>query len=171
MSRILQIWNRLHKYFNEKCWHFITSNLNYLLICDVKDSSISVLQEGPSYLIHKERSRRSTLIFDICSKHGNCRCTSAISCLCKGSQGTYLKISSEKKAKIGQRAAEHGVLVTVWYYATKVPVRLLPVPRVYARPAGNSLIVGVAYLSSIIISELISTKFQQNFQNQLFAKI
>jgi len=37
---------------------------------------------------------------------------------------TYLKISAEKKAEIGQCAAEHGVLVTVWYYAMKVPAPL-----------------------------------------------
>ena len=40
-------------------------------------------------------------------------------------RGTYLKISAEKKAKIGQHAAEHGVLVTVRYYATKLPVPLV----------------------------------------------
>ena len=42
----------------------------------------------------------------------------------KAVRGTYLKISAEKKAEIGQRAAEHGVLATVRYYATKLPVPL-----------------------------------------------
>ena len=36
-------------------------------------------------------------------------------------RGTYLKMSSEKKAEIGKRAAEHGVLATVRYYASKLP--------------------------------------------------
>ena len=40
----------------------------------------------------------------------------------KAVRGTYLKISAEKKAKIGWRAAEHGVLTTVLYYATKLPI-------------------------------------------------
>ena len=39
-------------------------------------------------------------------------------------RGTYLKLSAEKKAEIGQRAAEHGVLATVRFYATKLPVPL-----------------------------------------------
>ncbi len=42
----------------------------------------------------------------------------------KAVRGTYLKISAEKKAEIGQRAAEHGVLATVQYYATRLPVPL-----------------------------------------------
>ena len=42
----------------------------------------------------------------------------------KGVRGTYLKISPEKKAEIGQCGAEHGVLATVWYYATKLLVPL-----------------------------------------------
>ena len=33
---------------------------------------------------------------------------------------TYLKMSSEKKAEIGKRAAEHGVLATVRYYASRL---------------------------------------------------
>jgi len=45
-------------------------------------------------------------------------------------RGTYLKISAENKAEIGQRAAEHRVLPMVWYYATEL--RLLVVPCVYA---------------------------------------
>jgi len=36
-------------------------------------------------------------------------------------RGTYLKMSSEKKAEIGKRAAEHGVLATVRYYASRLP--------------------------------------------------
>jgi len=40
----------------------------------------------------------------------------------KAVKGTYFKISAEKKAKIGQRAADHRVLPTVRYYATKLPV-------------------------------------------------
>ena len=41
-----------------------------------------------------------------------------------GCRGTYLKMSAEKKAEIGRRAAEHGVLATVRYYATRLPVPL-----------------------------------------------
>ena len=40
----------------------------------------------------------------------------------KAVRGTYLKISAEKRAEIGQRAAEHGVLPMVRYYAMKIPV-------------------------------------------------
>ena len=37
--------------------------------------------------------------------------------------GTYLKMSA-KKAEIRKRAAEPGVLATIQYYATKLPVNL-----------------------------------------------
>jgi len=71
----------------------------------------------------------------------------------KAVRGTYLKISAEKKAEIGQSAAEHGVLRR---FSTMLrSFRLLPA---YARPARNSLIVGVAYLSSAF-----AKLFQQNF--------
>ena len=43
----------------------------------------------------------------------------------KAVRGTYLKISAEKKTEIGQRAAEHRVLATVQYYATKLLVPLV----------------------------------------------
>ena len=33
----------------------------------------------------------------------------------------YQKLSAEKKAEIGKRAAEHGVITTVRYYASKLP--------------------------------------------------
>ena len=36
-------------------------------------------------------------------------------------RGMYLRMSSEKKAEIGKRAAEHGVLATVRYYASRLP--------------------------------------------------
>ena len=37
-------------------------------------------------------------------------------------RGTYLKMSSEKKAEnIGKRAAEHGVLAIVRYYTSRLP--------------------------------------------------
>ena len=42
----------------------------------------------------------------------------------KAVRGLYLKISAEKKAEIGQIVAGHGVLATVRYYATKLPVPL-----------------------------------------------
>ena len=45
----------------------------------------------------------------------------------KAVRGTYLKISAEKKAEIGQRAAEHGVSDRVRYYATKLLVPLVNV--------------------------------------------
>ena len=35
---------------------------------------------------------------------------------------TYPKMSSEKKAEIGKRAAEHGVLATLRYYASRLNV-------------------------------------------------
>jgi len=36
-------------------------------------------------------------------------------------RGVYQKLSAEKKAEIGKRAAEHGVIATVRYYASKLP--------------------------------------------------
>ena len=33
----------------------------------------------------------------------------------------YQKLSAEKKAEIGRRAAKHGVITTVRYYASKFP--------------------------------------------------
>jgi len=39
-------------------------------------------------------------------------------------RGVYQKLSAEKKAEIGKRAAEHGVTVTVQYYASKLPEHL-----------------------------------------------
>ena len=36
-------------------------------------------------------------------------------------RGVYQKLSAEKKAEIGKRAAEHGVIATVQYYASKLP--------------------------------------------------
>ena len=46
----------------------------------------------------------------------------------------YLKISAEKKAEIGRRAAEHRVLPMVQYYATKLPVTT---GTMCIRPAGQ----------------------------------
>jgi len=64
-------------------------------------------------------------------------------------RGTYLKISAEKKAEIGQRAAE----------ATKLPVRYTCM-----RPADRKLIkkVGVAYLSNAPHSRNYSNKIFKN---------
>ena len=75
----------------------------------------------------------------------------------------YVKISSENKAEIWERAADHGVLAMVQYYTVKLLVTTGTC--VYTRPAGNSLIVGVAYLSSAF-----TKLFQRIFQKQLFAK-
>ena len=36
-------------------------------------------------------------------------------------RGVYQKLSAEKKAEIGKRAAEHGVMGTVRYYTSKLP--------------------------------------------------
>ena len=36
-------------------------------------------------------------------------------------RGVYQKLSTEKKAEIGKRAAEHGVIATVQYYASTPP--------------------------------------------------
>jgi len=52
-------------------------------------------------------------------------------------RGTYLKISAEKKAEIGQHAVEHGVLATVRYYAMKV---LVTTGTTRIRSAGQKLI-------------------------------
>jgi len=60
-------------------------------------------------------------------------------------RGTYLKMSSEKKAEIGKQAAEHGVLATVRYYASRLPEPLKEssVRTVDVTPVHN---VGVACL-------------------------
>ena len=39
-------------------------------------------------------------------------------------RGVYQKLSAEKKAEIGKRAAEHGVIGTVRYYTSKLPESL-----------------------------------------------
>ena len=74
----------------------------------------------------------------------------------KAVRGTYLKISAEKKAKIGQRAADHGVLLTVQYYATKLSVKLTT-GTMCIHPAGWS---GCGIFEQHI-REIISTKFSK----------
>ena len=69
-------------------------------------------------LIHKERSSISAVNTEIAAVLQ----PSAASA--KAIRGTYLKISAEKKAGIGERTAEHGVLAMVRYYVTKLPVPL-----------------------------------------------
>jgi len=52
-------------------------------------------------------------------------------------------MSSEKKAEIGKRAAEHGVLATVRYYASRLPEPLEESSVRTITPINN---VGVACL-------------------------
>ena len=73
----------------------------------------------------------------------------------KAVRGTYLKISAEKKAKIGQRAAEYGVLATVQYYAEKLPVTS------GIRPTGRKLIKSGRDIFEQRIHEIISMKFSR----------
>ena len=54
-----------------------------------------------------------------------------------------MKMSSEKKAEIGKRAAEHGVLATVRYYASRLPEPLKESSVRTVTPINN---VGVACL-------------------------
>ncbi len=101
----------------------------------VKDGSISVLQEGdgnypgttlhvpdPQGALSKEVHVPSSSISAANTEVAAVLQPSAAGV--KAVRGTYLKIGAEKKAEIGQRAAEHGVLVTVRYYATRLPVPL-----------------------------------------------
>jgi len=81
----------------------------------------------------------------------------------KAVRGTYLKISAEKKAKIGQHAADHGVLPTVQYYATKLSVKLTT-GAMCIHPAGWS---GCGIFEQHI-HEIISKKFSKT---ALFSKI
>ena len=39
-------------------------------------------------------------------------------------RGSYQKLTAEKRAEIGRRAAEHGVVSTVRYYTSKLPEEL-----------------------------------------------
>ena len=41
-------------------------------------------------------------------------------------RGPYTKFTSERKAEIGKRAAEHGVVATVRYYEKQFPGKLAP---------------------------------------------
>ena len=82
---------------------------------------------------------------------------------------TYLKMSSEKKAEI---AAEHGVLATVRYYASRLPEPLKERSVHTVTPINN---VGVACLGQWI-REIISTKFsktaiRENFDPRNFCAI
>ena len=98
---------------------FDTSKLSH--IGDVKDGSISVLQVG-GWKVSRDQATSST-------RSVNTEIAAVLhpsTASAKAVRGTYLKISTEKKAEaeIRQRAAEHGVLATVWYYAMKLPVPL-----------------------------------------------
>ncbi len=42
----------------------------------------------------------------------------------KKTRGPYGKVSAERKAEIGRRAAEHGIASTVYFYAGKLPETL-----------------------------------------------
>ena len=82
--------------------------------------------QGPTYLISKEHSQKSTLVFDLRSKHRNCSCT----------------------------LAKYRVLVTVWYYATKLPL-----------PLTNS---GLGIISSThswnYFNKTLKTRYSRNFR-------
>ena len=69
---------------------------------------------GPSYLIHKECFGKKSLI-DIRSNMEIAAVLQPSAAGAKAVRRMYLKISAEKKAEIGQRAAEHGMLATVPY--------------------------------------------------------
>ena len=77
----------------------------------------------------------------------------------KAVRGTYLQISAEKKAKIGQCATEHGLLATVQYYV----IRSFP-----SIPLTNN---GFGILSSTHLhnyfNKILKTNYPQNFR---FAK-
>lgn len=109
------------KLFQWKCWHVhfrlctYTHDGRWLFSNASRVWMDGIL--GPTCWIQKECSQRSTFSCNICHKQWSC-CASPI-CQQEG-QGTYLKMSVEK-AKTGKRAAEHGVLATVHYYATKFP--------------------------------------------------
>jgi len=67
--------------------------------------------------------------------------------------GTYVESSIDSCIRVtsleGQHATEHRELATVQYYTTKLPV--YTTGTTCMRPlAGNSLIVGVTYLSSTV---------------------
>ena len=71
--------------------------------------------QGASCRIHKERSpKRYPLVL------ANAKVVT-LQPSAGAVRGAYLKMSAEKKAEIGKRAAEHGVLATVHYYASKLP--------------------------------------------------
>ena len=39
----------------------------------------------------------------------------------RATQGTYQKLSAEKEAETGEKAAECGVSATLWFYSSKLP--------------------------------------------------
>jgi len=92
----------------------------------------------------------------------------------KAVRGTYLKISAERKAEIGQRAAEQGVLATVRYDATKLLIPLVNVVTTFnlegrhcfstshnAQPAGRKLINSGRDVFEQRICKIFSTKFSK----------
>jgi len=123
--QISQIWNRLWNYFSE---NFDTSKFGH--ICDVKDGSISVLQEGGWTLsrdwltwIYKECSRKKyhRLRYPQQTQKLQLLLQPSASSA-KAVRGMYLKISAEKKAEIGQHAAGNSLIVGVifeWHAFTK----------------------------------------------------
>jgi len=111
----------------------------------------------------KSALERSTLVFDIRSKHRNCRCTAAISCRREGGQGNvpqdqYWEEGQDRTACSRARSASDGLVLR--YEAS--------VPHVFAltRPAGNSLIVGVAY--SAVFERCIWGVHLRNYFNEIF---
>ena len=77
-------------------------------------------------------------------------------------RGTYLKMSSEKKAEI---AAEHGVLATVRYYASRLPE---PLKESSVRTVDVTPFTMWAWH---VWGSEFAKLFQRNFQKQQFAKI
>ena len=76
----------------------------------------------------------------------------------KAVKGTYLKISAEKKAEIGQRAAEHRVLATVWYYTTKLPATAgTQCTCIHVHPDSRKLINGGRGIFGQCIGKFIHT--------------
>ena len=72
---------------------------------------------GPSCQIHKERFTKQVPLSAISATNSKV----AVLQPSAGAKvrGTYLKVST-KAAKIGKRAAEHGVLATIRYHATNI---------------------------------------------------
>ena len=110
--------------------------------------------QGLSYLIHNERSRKyPRLRYPQVTRKLPLYFSHQLPARRQSGER-----SAEKKAEIGQRTAEHGVLATVRYYTMKLPVTT---GTMHIRSAGQKLINWGHGVFEQYIRTIISMKFSK----------